>query len=417
MGSNPSLLFVNQHYWPDVASTGQHLTDLAEHLAAAGFDVRVLCGRGAYRSGTLDAPAREIHDGVRIERVAIPGFGRGGLAGRTADYAAFHLRAGVKLARAPRPDLVVSLTTPSLLPTTVEAVCGRRGVPYGIWAMDLHPEIEDALGFLPGGRVVSGLLGAASRRGYRGADFVVTLGPHMARTIRDRKEVEAGRIHEIPVWNDADEVRPVPPSRNRLRRELGFTPDDFVVLYSGNAGYAHCFEEVLAAMRRMNGRGGIEFVFVGGGPRRARIEARAAEARISNFRYLDYFPREQLHRSLSVGDVHLLTLAPEMAGLAAPGKLYAAMAAGRPVVMVGPRASEPARTIRDESIGFVIDPEGEGAGGADALVECLERLRADPALRGRLGSRARRAFLEGYEREHCCERWAGLIHERLADPA
>ena len=26
------LLLVNQHYYPDVASTGQHLTDLAEHL-------------------------------------------------------------------------------------------------------------------------------------------------------------------------------------------------------------------------------------------------------------------------------------------------------------------------------------------------------------------------------------------------
>ena len=27
------LLLVNQHYHPDVASTGQHLTDLAEYLA------------------------------------------------------------------------------------------------------------------------------------------------------------------------------------------------------------------------------------------------------------------------------------------------------------------------------------------------------------------------------------------------
>jgi colanic acid biosynthesis glycosyl transferase WcaI len=38
----PRLLFVNQHYWPDVAATAQHLTDLAEHLAKDGFDVHVL---------------------------------------------------------------------------------------------------------------------------------------------------------------------------------------------------------------------------------------------------------------------------------------------------------------------------------------------------------------------------------------
>ena len=43
----PALLFVNQHYWPDVASPGQHLTDLAEYLASEGMRVTVL-------SSTLD---------------------------------------------------------------------------------------------------------------------------------------------------------------------------------------------------------------------------------------------------------------------------------------------------------------------------------------------------------------------------
>ena len=48
-GRKASLLFVNQHYWPDVASTGQHLADLAEHLAAAGHEVSVLASRGTPR--------------------------------------------------------------------------------------------------------------------------------------------------------------------------------------------------------------------------------------------------------------------------------------------------------------------------------------------------------------------------------
>lgn len=43
--SQHALLF-DERYWPDVGSTGQHLTDLAEHLAGAGWQVTVLCGRG-----------------------------------------------------------------------------------------------------------------------------------------------------------------------------------------------------------------------------------------------------------------------------------------------------------------------------------------------------------------------------------
>ena len=39
-----SLLFVNQHYAPDVAATGQCLADLAEYLADTGYHVDVLAG-------------------------------------------------------------------------------------------------------------------------------------------------------------------------------------------------------------------------------------------------------------------------------------------------------------------------------------------------------------------------------------
>jgi colanic acid biosynthesis glycosyl transferase WcaI len=40
--SGASLLFVNQHYTPDIAATGQCLADLAEHLAKSGYYVEVL---------------------------------------------------------------------------------------------------------------------------------------------------------------------------------------------------------------------------------------------------------------------------------------------------------------------------------------------------------------------------------------
>src|SRR5881275_3358334 len=86
------LLLVNQHYYPDVASTGQHLTDLAEHLAREGYGVEVLTGRGKYVAGKMDAPAREIRNGVRIRRLRTTSFGRGSHLGRLVDYLSFYMR-------------------------------------------------------------------------------------------------------------------------------------------------------------------------------------------------------------------------------------------------------------------------------------------------------------------------------------
>ena len=60
--SSPArLLLVNQHYYPDVASTGQHLTDLAEHLAGEGYAVEVLTGEKSVLD-YLVKPARTLRD-------------------------------------------------------------------------------------------------------------------------------------------------------------------------------------------------------------------------------------------------------------------------------------------------------------------------------------------------------------------
>ena len=65
----PSILFISQHYWPDFASTTQHLTDLAEYLVCEGFQVHVLCSRGHCLSGSLAVPTSEVDNGVHICRV------------------------------------------------------------------------------------------------------------------------------------------------------------------------------------------------------------------------------------------------------------------------------------------------------------------------------------------------------------
>jgi len=287
----PSLLFVNQHYAPDLASTAQHLTDLAEHLAAEGFEVHVLCSRGHYLSGEMDVPAEETRNGVHVHRVRTTAFGRETTLGRIADYASFFLQVLWRLLKGPRYDAVVSLTTPPLLPVTMATARLLRGQPYGIWSMDLHPEAEQAVGMIaedgPLARVLQGLADWS----YRRAAFTVDLGPYMKERIR-AKGVPDERLHTIPVWNKKEEIFPISDDENPLVEEVGLT-DKFVVMYSGNAELGHRFDEVLGAARRFDDRKeDLHFLFVGRGPRREDIEVFAERHALSNLTYLDYFPRD-----------------------------------------------------------------------------------------------------------------------------
>jgi len=225
-----------------------------------------------------------------------------------------------------------------------------------------------------------------------------------------RSQLPLQRIVTIPVWSRRDEIYPTPRAANPLRKTLG-VGDAFVAMYSGNLGLAHSFDEFLETARRLRGRADIVFIFVGGGPRLSEVRAAQERDGLTNVRVLDYAPRDQLHWSLSLADVHLISMRPEMTGIVVPGKLYGAMAASRPALFVGPEHCEPADTIRSAGCGFAIKP-----GDVDGVIAAIELLASDPSIGRRMGERGRSALIAHHEQRLCCNDWFELIRELVAPP-
>jgi hypothetical protein len=391
------LRFVNQHYAPDVASTGQHLTDLAEYLAARGVPVEVVTARGHYVGGLVEAPARETRGGVHVRRLVTGGFGRRSRVGRILDYALFYLQVLWMTCVGPAPAATVFLTTPPLL--GVIGWLGRRlrGRRYGIWSMDLHPDAEIAAGMLNPSGLVGRLLVWLNNRGYRAADCIVDLGPYMRGRIL-QKGVDPNRVRTVPVWGPAPE-NPTPARHGDIRAQFGIG-NRWLVMYSGNAGIVHDFRDVLEAMRLLQDDEGVYFLFIGGGPRRPEIEDYIRMHGLRNVSYQAYLPREQVADALASADVHLITLRAAFAGISVPGKLYGIMEAGRPALFVGPQACETAETIRTAGCGMVVDP-GEGM-AAERVVAAIEAWRANSAAARDAGSRGRTAYVARFQRDPNC---------------
>ena len=128
-------------------------------------------------------------------------------------------------------------------------------------------------------------------------------------------------------------------------------------------------------------------------------------------RLLDFFPRNQLHASLSVADAHLVSLRNEMTGICVPGKLYGAMASARPVLFVGPGHCEVADTIREADCGRTFVP-GEGA----SLAATIQELANDPQIAIGMGERALATFSSEYDREACCAQWCWMLDDLQGAP-
>jgi len=390
-----SILFVNQHYAPDVAATGQCLADLAEHLVDVGYDVDVLAGHARYDAGHVEAPPREVRNGVRVTRVATTRFGRRTHLGRVIDYASFYLAVLARLLFGRRYDGVIFLTTPPLISLVGHIARTLRGQRYGIWSMDLHPEAEIAAGMLGARSVTARVLAWLDARAYRGADFVVDLGPYM-RDLVSRKGVLPDRSQTVSIWGgrtDLTSKNGANPLTSRLQLE-----NRFVVMYSGNAGIVHDFGAIFEAMRILRHDPRVYFLFVGDGPRRREVEEFARREGVANFSYHDYFPRDLLRYSLSVAHVHLISLRPQFVGISVPSKLYGAMASARPILFVGPERCETADAIRDARCGVVVDPGAAGdAAAGRKIAEVLQAWADVRSAREELGARGRCAYVERFD--------------------
>jgi len=396
------VVFVNRYFHPDHSATSQMLSDLAFHLAGAGHDIAVVTSRQRYDDAAARLPADETVRGVRVHRVETTRFGRDKLSGRAVDYASFYAAAGRKLADLADPQtIVVAKTDPPLISVIASRVAKARGARFVNWVQDVFPEVATALGM----KLLRGPQGRALRylrdRSLQSAAANVVVGERMADVAR-AGGAKSDSLHVISNWSDCDGIRPVPHLENPLRREWGLA-DAFVACYSGNMGRAHEFDTIVAAAAQL-AETDVRFLFIGGGPQRQAVESAAGAQGLSNVVFQPYQPRESLSLSLGAGDVHLVSLRPELEGYIFPSKLYGILAAGRPTLFIGDADGEIARLVEREGIGRAV-----AQGDADGLARAIEALRDDPAGRRAMGERARALLGARYDSAIAMAAWQEML--------
>jgi colanic acid biosynthesis glycosyl transferase WcaI len=394
-----TFLLLNQAFYPDVASTGQHLTDLALRLVERGHKVTVVTSRRAYDQPDTQFPKSEVWRGIRIYRIASTGLGKGAKWSRAADFASFLLSAGLRLLVLPRHDVVVALTSPPLISVLGAVVAWMRRSAFVYWVMDFNPDEAIAAGWLRHDSLAARLLDALSRFSLRRARKVIALD----RFMRERviaKGVAPEKVITIPPWSHDGEVKFDAAGRERFRREQGLD-GKFVVMYSGNHSPCHPLDTLLAAARQLSSDAGIVFCFVGGGSEwRKIVEKQKAESRkqkrdghghesgsglstlnpqpsTSNIMCLPYQPLDQLAGSLSAADLHVVVMGDPFVGLVHPCKVYNVLSVAAPVLYIGPQPSH-----LSEILNAMEDPSRRTMaehGDVEAVVQHIQRVRRESA--------------------------------------
>ena len=403
MPHQPKLIFLNRYFYPDHSATSQLLSDLAFYLARQGCSVTVITSRQMYDDPSARLSANEEISGVQVKRVWTSRYGRGGLGGRALDYLTFYWSAAWTLWRAvSRGDVIVAKTDPPLISVIAAAVARIRRARLINWIQDLFPEVASGLhvkGF-------NGWIGSALKQmrnvALNMAETNVVIGDRMSDLLV-AQGVTPDRITVIHNWSDSEIVKPVRREVNPLRRQWGLE-DKFVVGYSGNMGRAHEFKTILDAAWLLREKSDIVFLFIGGGAQKIYIEDQVANLGLTRCMFQPYQPREQLANSLSLPDIHLISLLPVLEGLIVPSKFYGIAAAGRPTLHIGDVRGEIPRILKRNECGYAVP-----LGDPKSLAAILRKLSENREACDILGRNARIAVDKFYNKPLALAAWWGII--------
>jgi colanic acid biosynthesis glycosyl transferase WcaI len=402
----PRLTALYHYFHPDDVVSARHYADLCLGLTALGWEVEVLpCNRGC-RDERKTYSLNEKWRGVNIRRVWRPPIAQASTVGRIlnacwmiASWCCIAFRPSNRL-----PDVLLIGTDPimSILVAAVVKLLRPR-VRIVHWVFDLYPEALVADALLPEKSLLVRLLHPLLRRAYRSCDLIADLGPCMGERLVAYGAL--GRQSTLVPWAVVEPEAVLAPDP-RVRAKL-FGEARLAVLYAGNFGRAHGYEEFLELARAVRGSG-IHFCFAVRGNRVQELKS-AVGPEDTNVSFADFAAESELSARLAAADVHLASLRPGWTGVVVPSKFFGSLAAGRPVVFAGEPQSAIARWIRQYNVGWVLD-------GTSVLQvkEALERQAAIPRELHELQKRCYDTYQERFSRQTMVDAWDFALRKTIS---
>jgi glycosyltransferase involved in cell wall biosynthesis len=312
------------------------------------------------------------------------------------------------LFRIRRGDTILAVTSPPSVPMLAAVLSFLLRVPYSLMVYDVYPDILAACGLTSREAASYRLLQTIDRNVLRRAEHIFCIGRDMSEhLVIARGMGTSDGIRAIPLWADCQEIRPSPKENNALLLALGLTRK-FVVLYAGNMGYPHGIETLSATIKILEADEEIHFLFIGSGPKQ-KILDEMVRLGAKNLTVLPPRPRSSQNEFLNACDVSILSLVPGMLGLAVPSRTYNLMAAGKPIAALVSESSEVARVVREEGIGWVVEP-----GAVDMAVQVIRMAKENRKLLVEMGTRARRAAETKYSPEITLRQFDACLGRRWA---
>lgn len=356
-----NLLIYAHYYYPDVASTGQILTELAEGLNDT-FHTTVICTVPSY-TGKISQYYRkhkyyyENINGVDVLRIRVPEFRKSFALSRIFNILSYFFSAVFATFRVEHQDYIFTISQPPILGGMLGVIgkhIKKAKLIYNI--QDFNPEQVMAVDFTHNKLVLS-IMMLLDKYSCQQANKVIIVGRDMIETLQKRfqKMVPYAYINN---WINEKEIYPLPEDNARVlkfKRKYGLE-NKFVIMYSGNIGLYYDLLNILKTIEKFKETEDVIFAFIGEGSVLEELRTYKEAHHLSNVVFIPYQSKSELIYSLNAGDVHFVVNAKGIKGVSVPSKLYGVMAVGKPVLGIMEEGAEARLIVEEAKCGMSVKP-------------------------------------------------------------
>lgn len=406
-----NLLIYAHYYYPDVASTGQILTELAEGLNDT-FHTTVICTVPSY-TGKISRYYRkhkyyyENINGVDVLRIRVPEFRKSFALSRILNILSYFFSAVFATFRVGRQAYVLTISQPPILGGLLGVIgkhIKKAKLIYNI--QDFNPEQVMAVDFTRNKLILS-IMMLLDKYSCQQANKVIIVGRDMIETLQKRfaKMIPYAYINN---WINEEEIYPLPEDNTRVlefKRKYGLE-NKFVIMYSGNIGLYYDLPNILKTIEKFKETEDVIFAFIGEGSVLEELRTYKETHHLSNVVFIPYQPKSELIYSLNAGDVHFVVNAKGIKGVSVPSKLYGVMAVGKPVLGIMEEGAEARLIVEEAKCGMSVKPGDYSA--IEDLIRKYIGLRDSRELKS-MGEKGRKFLTEHLTKEVSIDKYRDEI--------
>jgi glycosyltransferase involved in cell wall biosynthesis len=404
-----NILYISQYFPPEIGATQSRAYEMAKNLIEAGHRVTVMTEVPNHPSGIIPSAYRgrlrvdETYDGIPVVRSWVYARPEKTFKTRMQFYLSFMGMTVLNslFLRSGKFHAVFATSPPLFVGLAGLSIARMRRIPFFFEVRDLWPESAVDLGQLGNQKYID-YGHAIANLCYRKARGIVAVTNGIKERLK-QKGIPEGKLFLIKNGTNPERFRYIHDPG--LEKKLGWT-GKFVVLYAGVHGVAQGLETVLGAAERLVDHPTIHFVFIGEGPVKPRLMARAMSEKLPNVEFLPEVPSDEICRFISLAAVCLVPLKkiPLFQG-ALPSKIFDCWACGKPLLISVD--GEARREVEAAGGGVFVEPEN-----SEALSDAILTLRNSPNKGKEMGENGRRYIYEkGYIRSLQAEKLSRIIEK------